>query len=128
MAKAKSQLILGRRKKYPLHLELEVYKGADCRVFISTGIVLESEKQWDNARQLIIKCSNAGQYNKFLRQMIVELEDSSEKHGVEVTPDASNLQQKVRLRKARTCSRSSTDISTRRRTLSRVRRKPITNS
>lgn len=63
-------------------------------MFISTGIVLESDRQWDNARQLIIKCSNAGQYNKFLRQMIeriVELEDSSEKHGVEVTPDAIKL-------------------------------------
>lgn len=94
MAKAKFKLILGRRKKYPLHLELEVYKGADCRVFISTGIVLENDKQWDNARQMIIKCSNAEQYNKFLRQMmerIVELEDNSEKHGVEVTSDAIKL-------------------------------------
>ncbi|MBP5418714.1 MAG: site-specific integrase [Bacteroidales bacterium] len=94
MAKAKFKLILGRRRNYPLHLELEVYKSVDCRVFISTGIVLDSDKQWDNARQMIIKNSNAEQYNKYLRQMIdriVEVEDSCEKRGIELTPDAIKL-------------------------------------
>lgn len=94
MAKAKYKRIVGRRKNYPLNLDLEVYNGPDCRVIISTGIVLESEKQWDNARQLIIKNSNAEQYNKYLRQMIdriVELESNCEKRGVQLTPDAIKL-------------------------------------
>ena len=94
MAKAKFKLILGRRKNYPLHLELEVYKSVDSRVFISTGIVLDSDKQWDYARQMIIKNSNAEQYNKYLHQMIdriVEVEDNCEKRGIELTSDAIKL-------------------------------------
>ncbi|MDO4462883.1 MAG: tyrosine-type recombinase/integrase [Bacteroidia bacterium] len=94
MGKAKFKLILGRRKNYPLHLELEVYKGADCRVLISTGIVLESESQWDNARQIIIKNSNAEQYNKYIRQLIeriVDLENISEKNGEPLTPEAIKM-------------------------------------
>ncbi|MCQ2200680.1 MAG: hypothetical protein MJZ27_01185 [Bacteroidales bacterium] len=43
--KAKYKLILGRRKQYPLNIELEVYKGVDCRVFVSTGISLDNENQ-----------------------------------------------------------------------------------
>lgn len=57
--KAKYKLLLGRRKNYPLNIELEVYKGADCRVFISTGIVLDNERQWDESRQLILRNSDA---------------------------------------------------------------------
>lgn len=72
--KAKFKLILGRRKNYPLHIELEVYKGADCRVFVSTGVVLESTKQWDSARQLVIKHTNAEQYNKFMHGIIDNIE------------------------------------------------------
>ena len=90
MAKAKYKMILGRRKNYPLNLELEVYNGANCRVFVSTGIVVESEKQWDNARQIVIKNSNAEQYNKYLRQMIErikEVEESCENRGVALTSD-----------------------------------------
>lgn len=90
MAKAKYKLILGRRKDYPLNLELEVYNGVDCRMFISTGIVLESEKQWDNARQIVIKNSNDEQYNKYLQQMIdriKEVEESCENRGVALTSD-----------------------------------------
>lgn len=94
MAKARFKLILGRRKNYPLHLELEVYKNADCRVLISTGIVLESEKQWDSARQLIIKCKNETQYNRFLQQMIqniMDVETEIERRGDVLTPDAIKL-------------------------------------
>lgn len=86
--KAKFKLILGRRRQYPLHLELEVYKGVDCRVFISTGIILESEKQWDAARQIVIKNTNEKQYNDFLRQMIqnvVDAETEAEKRGNALT-------------------------------------------
>lgn len=94
MAKARFKLILGRRKNYPLHLELEVYKNADCRVLISTGIVLESEKQWDSDRQLIIKCKNETQYNRFLQQMIqniMDVETEIERRGDVLTPDAIKL-------------------------------------
>lgn len=82
--KAKFKLILGRCRQYPLHLELEVYKGVDCRVFVSAGIILESEKQWDVARQIVIKNTNKKQYNDFLRQMIqnvVDAETEAEKRG-----------------------------------------------
>lgn len=82
--KAKFKLILGRRKDYPTSIELEVYKGVDCRVFISTGVALESTKQWDVVRQLVIKHSNAEQYNKFLRGIIDNIESAeadAEKHG-----------------------------------------------
>ncbi|MDO4497942.1 MAG: phage integrase SAM-like domain-containing protein, partial [Bacteroidales bacterium] len=102
MGKAKFKLILGRRKNYPLHLELEVYAGADCRVLISTGIVLDSEKQWDNARQMIIKNSNAEQYNKFIAQMIdkiVDLENNVEKRGIALTPDAIKVAAKSQMAK-----------------------------
>lgn len=102
MAKAKFKLILGRRKNYPLHLELEVYAGANCRVLISTGIVLESEKQWDNARQMVIKNSNAEQYNGYIRQMIdkiIELEDNTEKRGIALTPDAIKVAAKSQMAK-----------------------------
>ncbi len=94
MAEAKFKFILGRRKNYPLHLELEVYKGANCRVFITTGIVLESERQWDAARQLIIKSKNDAQYNKFLQQMVQNVktvEADVERHGGVLTPDAIKL-------------------------------------
>lgn len=94
MAKAKFKFILGRRKNYPLHLELEVYKSADCRVMISTGIVLESEKQWDVARQLIIKCKNETQYNTFLQQVvqnIIDVEAETERRGDVLTADAIKL-------------------------------------
>ena len=72
--KAKFKLILGRRKNYPLHIDLEVYKGADCRVFVSTGIVLESAKQWDPARQIVVKHTNAEQYNTFMHGIIENIE------------------------------------------------------
>lgn len=72
--KAKFKLILGRRKNYPLHIELEVYKGVDCRVFITTGVVLENDKQWDSARQLVIKHTNAEQYNTFMHGIIENIE------------------------------------------------------
>ncbi len=72
--KAKYKLLLGRRKNYPLNIELEVYKGADCRVFISTGIVLDNEKQWDESRQLILRNSNAAAYNHFLKTLILKIE------------------------------------------------------
>lgn len=102
MAKAKFKLILGRRKNYPLNLELEVYAGADCRVLISTGIVLESEKQWDNARQMIIKNSNAEKYNSYIRQTIdkiIELEDNTEKRGIALTPEAIKVAAKSQMAK-----------------------------
>lgn len=102
MGKAKFKLILGRRKNYPLHLELEVYAGADCRVLISTGIVLESEKQWDNARQMIIKNINAEKYNGYIRQMIdkiVELEDNVENRGIALTPEAIKVAAKSQMAK-----------------------------
>ena len=82
--KAKFKLILGRRKNYPLNIELEVYKGSDCRVFISTGIVLESVKQWDSARQLVIKHTNAEQYNAFMHGIIENIgaaEKDADEHG-----------------------------------------------
>lgn len=72
--KAKFKLILGRRKSYPLHIELEVYKGADCRVFITTGVILENAKQWDSARQLVVKHTNAEQYNTFMHGIIENIE------------------------------------------------------
>ncbi len=58
----------------PLHIDLEVYKGADCRVFVSTGIVLESAKQWDPARQIVVKHTNAEQYNTFMHGIIENIE------------------------------------------------------
>lgn len=72
--KAKYKLILGRRKNYPLNIELEVYKSADCRVFISTGIVLDNERQWDKERQLILRNSKALAYNHFLKILILNIE------------------------------------------------------
>ena len=72
--KAKYKLILGRRQNYPLSIELEVYKGTECRVFISTGIVLDNERQWDKDRQLILRNSNAAAYNHFLRSLILNIE------------------------------------------------------
>ena len=72
--KAKYKLILGRRKNYPLNIELEVYKSADCRVFISTGIVLDNERQWDKERQLILRNSKAPAYNHFLKTLILNIE------------------------------------------------------
>lgn len=72
--KAKYKLILGRRKNYPLNIELEVYKGMDCRVFISTGITLDNERQWDKERQLILRNGNAAAYNHFLRSLIQNIE------------------------------------------------------
>lgn len=80
--KAKFKLILGRRKNYPMNIELEVYKGAVCRVFISTGVVLESAKQWDATRQLVIKHSNATQYNNFIHGIIENIE-AAEKNAEE---------------------------------------------
>ena len=94
MAKAKFKLILGRRRNYPLNIELEVYNGPACRVIIGTGIVLDSEKQWDGARQMVIKSKNAEQYNKYLHQMIdriVEVEDNVETQGLPLTPDIIKL-------------------------------------
>lgn len=82
--KAKYKLILGRRRNYPLSIELEVYKGTDCRVFISTGIVLDNERQWDKERQLILRNGNAAAYNHFLRSLILNIEraelDAEERH------------------------------------------------
>lgn len=72
--KAKYKLLLGRRKNYPLNIELEVYKGADCRVFISTGVVLDNERQWDESRQLILRNSKAVAYNAFLKSLILKIE------------------------------------------------------
>ncbi|MBR6251779.1 MAG: tyrosine-type recombinase/integrase [Bacteroidales bacterium] len=82
--KAKYKLVLGRRKDYPLNIELEIYKGVDCRVFLSTGIVLDNERQWDKERQLILRNSNAAAYNNFLRTLILNIErdelEAEEKH------------------------------------------------
>ncbi|MDO4497941.1 MAG: site-specific integrase [Bacteroidales bacterium] len=72
--KAKYKLLLGRRKNYPLNIELEVYKGADCRVFISTGITLDNERQWDESRQIILRNNNAAAYNHFLKNLILNIE------------------------------------------------------
>lgn len=72
--KAKYKLLLGRRKEYPLNIELEVYKGSDCRVFISTGISLDNERQWDKERQLILRNGNAAAYNHFLQSLILNIE------------------------------------------------------
>lgn len=68
--KARYKLILGRRKDYPLLLELEVYKSRQCRVFVTTGITLESERQWDKSRQMVIKHTNAEQFNTYVKGMI----------------------------------------------------------
>lgn len=72
--KAKYKLILGRRKNYPLNIELEVYKGVDCSVFIPTGIALDSESQWDKSRQLILRHGNAAAYNHFLKTLVLRIE------------------------------------------------------
>lgn len=72
--KARFKLILGRRKNYPLNIELEVYKGIDCRVFISTGVTLDSVKQWDENRQLIVRHDYAAPYNAMLKNMIQNIE------------------------------------------------------
>lgn len=92
--KAKYKLLLGRRKNYPLNIELEVYKGADCRVFISTGITLDNEKQWDDARQLILRNSNAVAYNHYLRNLILNIERAeleAEKRQIAFTKDLIRL-------------------------------------
>ena len=88
--KAKFKLILGRRKNYPLNIELEVYKGIDCRVFISTGITLNSAKQWDENRQLIVRHDYAAPYNAMLKNMIQNIERAElevENRGGVVTKD-----------------------------------------
>ena len=88
--KAKFKLILGRRKNYPLNIELEVYKGIDCRVFISTGITLDSAKQWDANRQLIVRHEYAAPYNAMLKNMIQNIERAElevENRGGVVTKD-----------------------------------------
>lgn len=72
--KAKFKFILGRKKTQPLNIDLEVYKGADCRVFLSTGIQVESEKQWDTTRQLVVRNPNADVYNDFLKALKTNIE------------------------------------------------------
>lgn len=72
--KAKFKFILGRKKTQPLNIDLEVYKGIDCRVFISTGIQVESEKQWDSSRMLVVRNPNADIYNGFLMKMRANIE------------------------------------------------------
>ena len=72
--KARFKLILGRRKNYPLNIELEVYKGIDCRVFIPTGVMLDSAKQWDANHQLIVRHDYAAPYNAMLNNMIKNIE------------------------------------------------------
>lgn len=72
--KAKFKFILGRKKTQPLNVDLEVYKGVDCRVFISTGIQVESEKQWDSSRMLVVRNPNADIYNGFLKAMRAKIE------------------------------------------------------
>ncbi len=72
--KAKFKLILGRRKNYPLNIELEVYKGIDCRVFIPTGVTLDSAKQWDETRQIIVRHDFAAPYNAMFKTMIKNIE------------------------------------------------------
>lgn len=88
--KAKYKLILGRRKNYPLNLELEVYKGVDCRVFISTGIVLDNERQWDKDRQLILRNSKAAAHNNYLKTLVLNIERAeldAEERGIAFTKD-----------------------------------------
>lgn len=88
--KARFKLILGRRRNYPLNIELEVYKGTDCRVFISTGVTLESVKQWDASRQLIVRHDYAAPYNAMLKNMIQNIERAEleiENRGGIVTKD-----------------------------------------
>lgn len=68
--KARYNLILGRRKQYPLTIELEVYKGAACRVYIPTGITLDNVRQWDATRQIVLRHSNAAAYNNYFKTMI----------------------------------------------------------
>ena len=88
--KARFKLILGRRKNYPLNIELEVYKGIDCRVFISTGVTLDSAKQWDANRQLIVRHDYAVPYNAMLKNMIQNIERAElevENRGGVVTKD-----------------------------------------
>lgn len=89
--KAKYKLILGRRKQYPLNIELEVYKGVDCRVFVSTGITLDNENQWDPFRQLILRNKNAAAYNDYLKRLVVHIERAeldAEKRGIAFTKDS----------------------------------------
>lgn len=89
--KAKYKLILGRRKQYPLNIELEVYKGVDCRVFVSTGITLDNENQWDPYRQLILRNKNAAAYNDYLKRLVVHIERAeldAEKRGITFTKDS----------------------------------------
>lgn len=92
--KARYKLILGRRRHYPLNIDLEVYKGAECRVFIATGIVLEDAKQWDASRQIVVKNTNAKQYNQFLQNMIAHIEQAesdAEERNMELTPEAIRM-------------------------------------
>lgn len=72
--KAKFKFILGRKKTQPLNIDLEVYKGVGCRVFLSTGIQVESEKQWDATRQLVVRNPNADVYNDFLKALKTNIE------------------------------------------------------
>jgi len=72
--KAKFKFILGRKKTQPLSIDLEVYKGADCRVFISTGIQVETVKQWNSSRQIIVRNPNADVYNDFLKSLKTNIE------------------------------------------------------
>ena len=82
--KAKFKLILGRRKNYPLNIELEVYKGVDCRVFISTGVVLDSVSQWNAEKQIVVRNNNAHSYNHYLNNLKLKIEraelDAEERH------------------------------------------------
>lgn len=88
--KARFKLILGRRKNYPLNIELEVYKGVDCRVFIPTGVILDDRKQWDETRQLIVRHDYAASYNAMFRTLIKNIERAEleiENRGGVVTKD-----------------------------------------
>lgn len=65
---------LGRRKAYPLNIELEVYKGPQCRLFLATGVRVENVSQWDDDRQVIVRMNNAYAYNLYLHTMIQNIE------------------------------------------------------
>lgn len=85
---------MGDVRDYPLNIELEVYKGPQCRVFISTGIKVDNVSQWDDERQLIVHMGNASAYNFYLHTIIQNIERAEleiENRGGIVTKDLIRL-------------------------------------
>lgn len=75
MTKATFKYILGRRKGYPRLIELQIYKGAACRVYISTRFNDVDPREWDERKEeMKPKADNARLINDHLHALVKRIE------------------------------------------------------